>query len=162
MRNLFLLLTLSLLVLSTAASQAADEGSEAPVGPRKPPADLPAGLSRRGDIWYFVSERASFAVDGRNGMLAGLWDRASSTRCVAASVDEENRIVRLEVIADKPCEIIAWWPPPWGAARVEITGPQPQTLASVPAESYVTYGQERFVRLSLPKGESSVVLREAN
>lgn len=78
---------------------------------------------------------------------------------VEGSVDEENRTVRLEVIADKPCEIIAWWPPPWGGARVEITGPQPQTLASVPAESYVTYGQERFVRLSLPAGESSVLLK---
>jgi hypothetical protein len=58
-----------------------------PVGPESPPANLPAGLSRRGRLWYFVSDRSVFCVDGRTGILAGLWDRATGSRCLAASAD---------------------------------------------------------------------------
>ena len=46
-------------------------------------------------------------------------------------------------------------------AATRITGPEVRKLSPVPAGSYVTYGQERFVRLSLPAGESSVVVTQA-
>jgi len=80
---------------------------------------------------------------------------------IDGSVDETNRTVHLKIGADKPCEVIAWWPRQWNRAATRITGPEVRKLSPVPAGSYVTYGQERFVRLSLPAGESSVVVTQA-
>jgi len=80
---------------------------------------------------------------------------------VDGSADEAKRTVNLKVSADKPCEVIAWWPRQWNMAATRITGPEVRKLSPVPAGSYVTYGQERFVRLSLPAGESSVVVTQA-
>jgi len=80
---------------------------------------------------------------------------------VDGSVEEAKRTVRLEVNADKPCEVIAWWPGQWGEAALRIAGPQNRTAARVPPDSYVTYGKERFARVALPAGKCSIVLSEA-
>jgi hypothetical protein len=76
---------------------------------------------------------------------------------VDGTADEAARTVRLTVKADKPCEVLAWWPQVWGKAAVALTGAEPKTY-EVPAEQMVTYGAERFVRISLTAGESAVVV----
>ena len=80
---------------------------------------------------------------------------------VDGHADEPARTVRLDVRADKPCEVIAWWPEAWGKGAVRVAGPEPADLSPVPNDRYVTYGQERFVRVALPRGRSTVVVRPA-
>jgi len=85
---------------------------------------------------------------------------------VDGRADEGKREVHLQVQADKPCDLLAWWPEAWGPAAAQITGPQWLDRNSVrslpvPGDRFVTYGPERFVRLSLPAGESAVALSEA-
>ncbi len=77
---------------------------------------------------------------------------------IDGATDEVAKTVRLAVKADKPCEILAWWPPAWGNAQAEITGAAAQARGPVPAEQMVTYGTERFARIALPAGDSTVVL----
>ncbi len=80
---------------------------------------------------------------------------------VDGTADETAKTVRLTVKADKPVEILAWWPPAWGNAQAEITGAAAQAPGPVPAERMVTYDAERFARLALPAGESTVTLTVA-
>lgn len=65
----------------------ADVQRIAPIGPAQPPKGLRRGLSLNNDIWYFISSRATFAIDQRTGILAGLWDSKTDRRCVVASAD---------------------------------------------------------------------------
>ena len=59
----------------------------APSGPTGMPKDLATGLTHRGDIWFFVTDRTVFAVKEDSGMVAGIWNRADGVRLVAASSD---------------------------------------------------------------------------
>ena len=76
------------------------------------------------------------------------------------SADEAAQTVRLTVQADKPCEVLAWWPEAWGQATVEIKGAEAKSY-DVPPEKLVTYGAERFARIPLPAGESVVAVGQA-
>ncbi|MBI4025872.1 MAG: hypothetical protein HY360_12880 [Verrucomicrobia bacterium] len=68
-----------------------------PSGAALPAPDLPMGFSKKGGLAYFVTDRATFAVDGKNGTVAGLWDRATGRRCVISSADH----YRTETLSDE-------------------------------------------------------------
>jgi hypothetical protein len=58
-----------------------------PTGPLQPPADLPAGLTKRGEHWFLASPQLVAAVSARTGAIAGLWERPATRRLVTASYD---------------------------------------------------------------------------
>ena len=70
---------------------------------------------------------------------------------VTGSIDEANRQVRLAVHADKPVDVVAWWPKAWGAAKVVVAGNE---TAGTP----IRFDTEDFVRFSLEKGDRDVIV----
>ena len=72
---------------------------------------------------------------------------------IEGQLKEREKSNSLHVYADKPLEIIAWWPQEWGKAKVEIVGKgalQEEKIAKI------SYGNEQFLKLSLLKGQTEL------
>jgi hypothetical protein len=68
-------------------------------------------------------------------------------------LDEQKRQVTLTSIAVTPAKVAAWCPETWSQPRVDVQG----VAQAVP--SFITYGGERFVVVSVEKGETRIVVR---
>ncbi len=69
---------------------------------------------------------------------------------IDGSADENNQSISLDVIADKPLEIAAWWPKAWGMPYVTVDGKEKKS------GKLITLGKETFILISLDKGKSVV------
>ena len=80
---------------------------------------------------------------------------------VTGTAEEATHRVTLDIAADKSCAVIAWWPQSWGAADVELHRAQAVQQVTLSTGQYVTYGTERFIRLDLPAGNTTLQLLPA-
>jgi hypothetical protein len=66
---------------------------------------------------------------------------------LTGDVDLAGRTVRVHAVMGQPGEVLVWAPREWATLRSNIAG-EP-----------MAFGDQRFLRLALPKGTSEVVVR---
>ena len=94
-----------------------------------------------------------YSVEGQQTQL--LIPRTLGCR-IEGKLNERKKINRLYVYADKPLQIIAWWPQAWGHHKIEIVSNSGKKVLVGKQAGEITYGNEQFLIISLPKGNSEL------
>jgi len=94
-----------------------------------------------------------YSVEGQQTQL--LIPRTLGCR-IEGELNERKKTNRLHVFADKPLQIIAWWPQAWGDHKIEIVSSSGKMVLVGKQAGEITYGNEQFLIISLPKGQTEL------
>jgi hypothetical protein len=117
-----------------------------PEGNRLP---LPFSQMPPEHVWITTITPTPAFIYSANGIPTQTLLPATLECQITGALDEEARTSTLQVQAARPLQVLAYWPAPWGNARV-VAGDQ--TLPSQPME----LGGERFVLMDVAEGQWEV------